>query len=33
MWSLSTSPPPSINLIGAAVKRATGVAWVADLRD
>jgi glycosyltransferase involved in cell wall biosynthesis len=30
---LTTSPPNSLNLIGAAVKRATGVRWVADLRD
>jgi glycosyltransferase involved in cell wall biosynthesis len=30
---LTTSPPNSIHLIGAAVKRATGVRWVADLRD
>ena len=30
---LTTSPPNSIHLIGAAVKRATGVGWVADLRD
>ncbi|MGI8421854.1 MAG: glycosyltransferase family 4 protein [Gaiellaceae bacterium] len=30
---LTTSPPNSVNLIGAAVKRATGVTWVADLRD
>jgi glycosyltransferase involved in cell wall biosynthesis len=30
---VTTSPPPSINLIGAAVKRATRVPWVADLRD
>lgn len=30
---LTTSPPPSVHLIGAAVKRATGVRWVADLRD
>lgn len=30
---LTTSPPPSVHLVGAAVKRATGVAWVADLRD
>jgi glycosyltransferase involved in cell wall biosynthesis len=30
---LTTSPPNSLNLIGAAVKRATGVKWVADLRD
>jgi glycosyltransferase involved in cell wall biosynthesis len=30
---LTTSPPNSINLIGAAVKQATGVRWIADLRD
>jgi glycosyltransferase involved in cell wall biosynthesis len=30
---LTTSPPGSIHLIGAAVKRATGASWVADLRD
>ncbi|MGL6278620.1 MAG: glycosyltransferase family 4 protein [Gaiella sp.] len=30
---LTTSPPPSVHLVGAAVKRATGAAWVADLRD
>jgi glycosyltransferase involved in cell wall biosynthesis len=30
---LTTSPPASVHLIGAAVKRATGVKWVADLRD
>jgi glycosyltransferase involved in cell wall biosynthesis len=30
---LTTSPPNSVNLIGAAVKRATGARWVADLRD
>jgi glycosyltransferase involved in cell wall biosynthesis len=30
---VTTSPPPSINLIGAAVKRTAGVPWVADLRD
>lgn len=30
---LTTSPPPSAHLVGAAVKRATGAAWVADLRD
>jgi glycosyltransferase involved in cell wall biosynthesis len=30
---LTTSPPNSLNLIGAAVKQATGVKWVADLRD
>ena len=30
---LTTSPPGSVHLIGAAVKKATGAAWVADLRD
>ena len=30
---MTTSPPNSIHLVGAAVKRATGVRWVADLRD
>jgi len=30
---ITTSPPNSVNLIGAAAKRATGVRWVADLRD
>jgi glycosyltransferase involved in cell wall biosynthesis len=30
---ITTSPPPSVHLIGAAVKRATGAAWIADLRD
>jgi glycosyltransferase involved in cell wall biosynthesis len=30
---LTTSPPGSVHLIGAAVQRATGVKWVADLRD
>jgi glycosyltransferase involved in cell wall biosynthesis len=30
---LTTSPPPSVHLIGAAAKSATGVRWVADLRD
>jgi glycosyltransferase involved in cell wall biosynthesis len=30
---VTTSPPSSVHLVGAAVKRATGVAWVADLRD
>jgi glycosyltransferase involved in cell wall biosynthesis len=30
---LTTSPPSSVHLIGAAVKKATGAAWVADLRD
>ncbi|HUY71659.1 MAG TPA: glycosyltransferase family 4 protein [Gaiellaceae bacterium] len=30
---ITTSPPGSINLVGASVRRATGVPWVADLRD
>jgi glycosyltransferase involved in cell wall biosynthesis len=30
---VSTSPPPSAHLIAAAVARATGTRWVADLRD
>ncbi len=30
---LTTSPPGSVHLIGAAVKKATGAKWVADLRD
>ncbi len=30
---LTTSPPSSVHLVGAAVKRATGAKWVADLRD
>ena len=30
---ITTSPPSSVHLVGAAVKRATGVPWVADLRD
>ncbi|HEX6491388.1 MAG TPA: glycosyltransferase [Gaiellaceae bacterium] len=30
---ITTSPPNSINLIGAAVKRTTGAKWIADLRD
>jgi glycosyltransferase involved in cell wall biosynthesis len=30
---LTTSPPSSVHLVGAAVKRATGATWVADLRD
>jgi glycosyltransferase involved in cell wall biosynthesis len=30
---LTTSPPPSLHLLWAAVKRATPAAWVADLRD
>jgi glycosyltransferase involved in cell wall biosynthesis len=30
---ITTSPPGSVHMIGAGVKRATGVRWVADLRD
>src|SRR5215203_5461776 len=30
---LTTSPPNSIHLVGAAVQRTTGAKWVADLRD
>jgi len=30
---ITTSPPASVHLIGAAAKRTTGVRWVADLRD
>jgi glycosyltransferase involved in cell wall biosynthesis len=30
---LTTSPPNSVHLVGAAVKAATGTRWVADLRD
>ena len=30
---ITTSPPGSVHFVGAAVKRATGVRWVADLRD
>ena len=30
---VTTSPPNSVHLIGAAVKRVTGARWVADLRD
>jgi glycosyltransferase involved in cell wall biosynthesis len=30
---VTTSPPASVNLIGAAVKQSTGAPWVADLRD
>jgi glycosyltransferase involved in cell wall biosynthesis len=30
---ITTSPPASVHFIGAATKRATGVRWVADLRD
>ncbi|MGD0166991.1 MAG: glycosyltransferase family 4 protein [Gaiellaceae bacterium] len=30
---LTTSPPSSVHVLGAAVKRLTGVRWIADLRD
>ena len=30
---ITTSPPSSVHFVGAAVKRATGARWVADLRD
>ena len=30
---LTTSPPSSVHLVGASVKRATGIPWIADLRD
>src|SRR5262245_61606309 len=30
---ITTSPPPSVHFVGAAVQRATGARWVADLRD
>ena len=30
---ITTSPPSSMHLVGAAVQRATGARWVADLRD
>jgi glycosyltransferase involved in cell wall biosynthesis len=30
---VTTSPPSSVHLIGAAVQKATGIPWVADLRD
>ncbi len=30
---VTTSPPGSIHLVGSAAKRATGVRWIADLRD
>ena len=30
---VTTSPPPSVHLVGAAVKRTLGVPWIADLRD
>jgi glycosyltransferase involved in cell wall biosynthesis len=30
---VTTSPPSSVHLVGAAVKKACGIPWVADLRD
>ena len=30
---ITTSPPNSVHLVGAAVQKATGVRWLADLRD
>jgi glycosyltransferase involved in cell wall biosynthesis len=30
---ITTSPPASVHLVGAAVQRATGARWLADLRD
>jgi glycosyltransferase involved in cell wall biosynthesis len=30
---ITTSPPSSVHFVGAAVKRALGIPWVADLRD
>lgn len=30
---ITTSPPPSVHFVGAAVQRATGAKWIADLRD
>src|SRR5215475_8156657 len=30
---ITTSPPTSVHFVGAAVQRATGVRWLADLRD
>src|SRR5262245_37246554 len=30
---ITTSPPGSVHLVGAAVQRATGARWLADLRD
>ena len=30
---ITTSPPGSVHLVGAAVRRARGVRWIADLRD
>ena len=32
-WVITTSPPGSVHLVGAAVQRATGAWWLADLRD
>ena len=32
-WVITTSPPVSVHLVGAAVQRATGARWLADLRD
>ncbi len=32
-WIITTSPPGSVHLVGAAVQRATGARWLADLRD
>jgi glycosyltransferase involved in cell wall biosynthesis len=32
-WVITTSPPGSVHLIGAATQRATGARWLADLRD
>ena len=30
---ITTSPPPSVHFVGAAVQSATGARWIADLRD
>ena len=30
---ITTSPPPSVHFVGAAVQKATGAKWIADLRD
>jgi glycosyltransferase involved in cell wall biosynthesis len=32
-WVITTSPPGSVHLVGAAVARATGARWLADIRD
>jgi glycosyltransferase involved in cell wall biosynthesis len=32
-WVITTSPPGSVHLVGAATQRATGARWLADLRD